>query len=230
MLSYFPGANQGIGLGLAHKFFEEGWEVFGSVRPQTINSPSLSDLRKVASKIFEIDYLDESLIARAAREYGDGPLDCLVNCAGVSQGPELWQEYDSQILTEWFRIMVVGPFLTTKYFESNLEKSEFGGKLVNISSPLGSISENYRGTKFGYKIAKAALNQETRTIAMDLKGRKSSISVMAIDPGAVPTSLSRWRGNITVEESSSGIYAVIDRVGVSETGGFWSWNGEEYPF
>jgi hypothetical protein len=65
---------------------------------------------------------------------------------------------------------------------------------------------------------------------MDLKLRGSKISVMAIDPGAVPTNLSQWRGKITAEESASGIYAVIDRVGTSETGRFWRWNGEEYPF
>jgi hypothetical protein len=43
-VTYLPGANQGIGLGLARKFFEEGWQVFGSVRPETRKSSSLQDV------------------------------------------------------------------------------------------------------------------------------------------------------------------------------------------
>ena len=57
---------------------------------------------------------------------------------GTSQGPVIWQEYDSQILTNWFQIMVIGPLLATKYFLPNLERSE-AGKVVNLTSKLGSI-------------------------------------------------------------------------------------------
>lgn len=33
--------------------------------------------------MLEIDVLDETTIAAAAKAYGSGPLDLLVNCAGV---------------------------------------------------------------------------------------------------------------------------------------------------
>lgn len=40
-------------------------------------------LRETGTKIFELDYTDDSTIAHAAEKYGDQPLDCLVNCGGL---------------------------------------------------------------------------------------------------------------------------------------------------
>ncbi|KAM5452133.1 hypothetical protein MaudCBS49596_003487 [Microsporum audouinii] len=240
------GANRGIGLGLSQKFYEEGWVVFGSIRPQTRNDPSINDLKRWATKIFEIDYRVEASISGAAEQYGSGPLDCLINCAGVSRGPEPWTAYESSLLTEWFQIMVIGPYLATKYFQKSLEASS-AGKIVNISSILGSISckthdlgvvvltelteaVTSTGEKFGYRLVKAALNQQTRTIAMAFKEDGINITMMSIHPGPVPTHLSRWRGRISVEESANGIYSVINQVGIAQTGEFWSWTGEKLEF
>lgn len=39
-------------------------------------------LEETGARILEIDFLDESTIERAAREYGDQPLDVLVNVGG----------------------------------------------------------------------------------------------------------------------------------------------------
>ncbi|KAL8833577.1 MAG: hypothetical protein Q9170_004192 [Blastenia crenularia] len=199
-------------------------------------------LEATGAKIYEIDYLEEATIVEAAKEYGSETLDCLINCAafvilkklidhgeGVSGGPIEWQEYNSKILTDYFQIMVVGPLLATKHFQANLEKSK-AGKIVNISSSLGSISGTVKGTKVAYRIAKAGLNQETRTIAMDLKNNGSNVTAMVIDPGAVATRLSGWNGRISVEESVNGIYVVIDRTSLKNTGKFWRWNGEELQY
>jgi NAD(P)-dependent dehydrogenase (short-subunit alcohol dehydrogenase family) len=69
-------------------------------------------------------------------------------------------------------------------------------------------ADNMTGIKFGYRIAKVAMNQETRTVAIDFK-KRTGITVMAIIPGPVPTGLCQWKGKITVEESASGVYGVI---------------------
>ncbi|KAF1955679.1 short chain dehydrogenase [Byssothecium circinans] len=226
---FIIGANRGIGMGFARKFSSEGWEVYASVWPQSRNDESSRDLEAIAVNIFEIDYLDETTIVRAAEQYGDSPLDCFINCAGISGRSLAWEEYDSRLLTEYFQIMVVGPFLATKHFRPSLEKSA-NAKIVNISSRLGSISENIKGTKIAYKIAKAGLNQETRTIAIDFKNSRCNIMAIAIDPGAVATRLSGWQGKIDLEQSVDGMYSVIDKVSAAETGTFWRWNGEQMPF
>ncbi|RYN65040.1 hypothetical protein AA0117_g12209 [Alternaria alternata] len=223
------GANRGIGRKFVDKFKSQGWEVHGSVRPQTVDDETVEELRGTVTKLYEIDYLDENSIQKAAQQYGSGALDCLVNCAGISQGPVTWQEYDSTILTKWFQIMVVGPLLATKHFQPNLEKSE-AGKVVNLTSKLGSIGENDNGTKIGYKLAKTALNQENRTIAMDLKSKGSKISLMAVSPGWVKTKLSGWLGDTDIDDSVNGMYAILEKLTMEETGNFWNWSGEKIQF
>ncbi|PSN73640.1 short chain dehydrogenase [Corynespora cassiicola Philippines] len=226
---FIIGANRGIGRKFVDKFKSQGWEVHGSVRPQTLDDETVKDLRETGTKLYEIDYLDESSIQKAAKEYGPGTLDCLINCAGVSHGPVTWQEYDSEILTKWFQIMVVGPLLATKHFQPSLEKSD-AGKVVNLTSKLGSIGVNDNGTKIGYKLAKTALNQETRTIAMDLKSKDSKIAVMAVSPGWVSTKLSGWLGDTDIDESVDGMYEIMNKLTLEETGNFWNWSGEKIPF
>lgn len=39
------GANRGLGLKFVEKFVAEGWEVFGSIRAETHDDPSIDDVR-----------------------------------------------------------------------------------------------------------------------------------------------------------------------------------------
>ncbi|EEQ32537.1 conserved hypothetical protein [Microsporum canis CBS 113480] len=208
-----PSANRGIGLGLSQKFYEEGW------------------LKRWATNIFEIGYRVEASISGAAEQYGPGPLDCLVNCAGenISIFPftqAMFMTYESSLLTEWFQIMVIGPYLATKYFQKSLEASS-AGKIVNISSILGSISckthdlgvvvltelteaVTSTGEKFGYRLVKATLNQQTRIIAMVFKEDEINITMMSIHPGPVPTLLSRLQERISIDmQLSSEVWFVL---------------------
>lgn len=41
-----------------------------------------SQLGATGARILEIDFLDESSILEAAKQYGSGPLDILINCGG----------------------------------------------------------------------------------------------------------------------------------------------------
>lgn len=41
-------------------------------------------LEATGARILEMDFRDEASIQKAAADYGDGPLDCLINCAGRS--------------------------------------------------------------------------------------------------------------------------------------------------
>jgi len=153
----------------------------------------------------------------------------LINCAGISGAPLDWRDTDSALLTQYFQTMVVGPLLVSKAFLPNLELSA-SGKLVNITSKLASISQNSRGTKIAYKIAKAGLNQQSRTIALDLESIGSKVTVLALDPGHVATRLSGWKGKIEVLESVNGMYDVIERVTLADSGTFLRWNGETLPW
>ena len=84
---------------------------------------------------------------------------------------------------------------------------------------------NDNGTKIGYKMAKAALNQETRTIAMELKNKNSKATLMAISPGWVKTKLSGFLGDTDIDESVDGMISVMEGLTMENTGEFWNWDG-----
>ncbi|KAK0103270.1 hypothetical protein ONS95_005303 [Cadophora gregata] len=132
------GANRGIGLNLCKQFAKHGWKVAGTIRQQTEGGASVEELKEITKDIFVLDYTDEHSIIQAAKYYGTRPLDVLINCAGVEPQPVKWQNHSAEILLEKFQIMAVGPFLASKHFFPALEKSK--GKIINISSDMGSIS------------------------------------------------------------------------------------------
>ncbi|KAJ5869871.1 hypothetical protein N7455_004812 [Penicillium solitum] len=85
------GANRDLGLGLLKVFKEQGYNVFGTIRPQTRSDPSFEDLKSTGATIIDLDYLEEDSIAAAAESYGnDQALDVLVNCGGIEMYFENW--------------------------------------------------------------------------------------------------------------------------------------------
>jgi len=90
--------------------------------------------------------------------------------------------------------------------------------------------DNDAGEKIAYKVAKAALNQATRTIAMDFKDRGISVTTMSVDPGVVATRLNGWKSKVDMEDSVRGIYSVMERTELGDTGLFWKWDGSKIAY
>lgn len=223
------GANRGIGLQWVKSYITNGCTVTGTIRPEGREDPSVEDLRQTGAKILELDYTKEDTIEQAVEDYGDGPLDVLVNCGGVHVYPESWLEHTSASLVERFLIMTVGPFLTSKHFLPNLLKSD-AGKIVNVSSDFGSVEENLEGECIAYRLAKTALNQQTVTIARELKAQGHKISLMCVNPGWVPTRMTKGKGNVRIEESVEGMIKLTDEMTLENTGQFRMANGETHAY
>ncbi|KAJ9615682.1 hypothetical protein H2200_001758 [Cladophialophora chaetospira] len=227
------GANRGLGLGLLKVFKENGYEVFGTIRAQTRSDPSFKDLQATGATIIDLDYLEEETIAAAAEAYGkDRPLSVLVNCAGVEVDPKSWLETTAENMVHKYRVMTVGPFLASKYFLPNLQKSK-AAKIVNITSEWASIGGNEAndcGTYVSYRVPKTALNSLSVTIGLELKAANENITVLCLDPGDVPTKLSRWAGDIKLEDSVRGMHEQIEKATIEDSGLFVNWRGHRWPY
>ncbi|KAG5772042.1 hypothetical protein H9Q72_001655 [Fusarium xylarioides] len=236
------GANRGIGLNLSRSLASRGWNFTGTVRPQTLVDPSVND---TGARVLALDYLDESSIKSAVEDCGRGPLDVLVNCAGIGPEPDDWHQHTADILMEKFRTNTVGPFLTTKYFHPNLKLGS--GRVYNLSSRGASISsrlssksnlflmansevDNLQGQDLAYRLSKTALNQLTATMAAEFKNNGDGIAVIAVYPGYVATRLSSFRSRDNMEECIEGVAHVIETTGMSETGSFVDWKGQKMPW
>ncbi|KAI0115876.1 hypothetical protein GGR51DRAFT_502452 [Nemania sp. FL0031] len=222
------GANRGIGLNLVRALSLRGWDVTATIRPEAFSDSSFEDLKRTGATILSLDLLNETSIKAAVAEYGSGPLDVLVNCAGIGPEPDEWYEHTAEILMEKYRTNTVGPFLTTKHFYPNLKAA--GGRVFNITSRGASMSNNTQGQDLAYRLSKTALNQLTATMAAEFKNNGDGISVMAVYPGYLATRLSSFRSRDNMERSIEGMVRIIETAGMDETGSFVNWKGEAMPW
>jgi NAD(P)-dependent dehydrogenase (short-subunit alcohol dehydrogenase family) len=169
------GAANGIGRAIAAAFVAEGARIAGvDVEDGGEAVPSFRhDLGEI-----------ESLCGLVERVEGEvGPLDVLVNCAGIGvREPSL-----ELPLATWRRVIAVDleapVFLAQAAARGMVERGY--GRIVNISSVHGSHGA---AQHLPYDAAKAGLNAATRTLAVELAPH--GILVNAVAPGYVLTRLS----------------------------------------
>ncbi len=187
------GASKGIGAAIAKRFASEGASVvvnYASSREgadRVVEAITREGGEAVAvhgdvGKAADV----QSLFAETKRLYGK--IDVLVNNAGVYQFQALEEVTEAEFHRE-FNINVLGPILTTQAALSLFGES--GGSVINVSSvvatspPPGSVV---------YSATKGALDTITRTLAVELAGRK--IRVNTLSPGGVDTEGARTAGVI----------------------------------
>lgn len=112
------------------------------------------------------------------------------------------------------------------------------GTIVFISSDSGS-AQCFREMEDGfaaYAASKVALNQALRHMAAELKRKRETTIILALHPGEVKTDMANvelgWEveGQMTPEESVKGCIGTIESKGVDDSGTFWTWENEQYPW
>lgn len=223
------GANRGIGLALANLYARRGDTVFACCRTPREAQQLQALARSHPVEVVPLDVSDGDSVAALAIRLGDTPIDTLINNAGVSGGPSARQTATSMDFTAWARALDVntlGPVRVMQALLPALKRSQ-SPKVMNITSQLGAISLD---TPFSlaYCSSKAALNKFMRLAAIELKS--SNIAVGLIHPGWVKTDMGGPGAANTPEESAAGIADVIDRLSLTNTGGFWKWNGSRHEW
>ena len=177
-----------------------------------------------------LDVTDEPSIdaatAQIEREYGR--LDILVNNAGISLDHTPSSETTLETLRQTYETNVFGLFGVTSALLPLLRKSD-GGRIVNVSSGLGSLTLNlpdgiYADMKaLAYNSSKAAVNMMTVVLAKKL--RDTPIKVNAADPGYTATDLNQHSGPRTVAQAATEIVRLATLTQDGPTGGFFDENG-----
>ncbi|KAK4141800.1 uncharacterized protein C8A04DRAFT_30645 [Dichotomopilus funicola] len=126
--------------------------------------------------------------------------------------------------------MVVGRFLVTKHFLP-LIKNDGTGKLIYITSKSVSISApDHHGEVTGYGMAKAAANQQLKSLALDFQRDNVPITTLAFEPGFIKTKLTGWLGRVDIEEACTGMVDIIEKLSPDMSGLFMNWNGKTIPW
>ena len=177
------GASSGIGRATALRFATDGFDVCVNARREERLQQLIKSLPPGKHLICAGDYADPAVVAAVEQEVKThwGKVDALVNCAGVFQGATC---IDSPI-DQWrkpFDIMFDGGVRITRMVVPLMSQ---GGRVIHITSIHGERAETNAGA---YAMAKAALNQFCRVLAVELASR--GILVNAIAPGFIDTEMS----------------------------------------
>jgi NAD(P)-dependent dehydrogenase (short-subunit alcohol dehydrogenase family) len=177
------GASSGIGKATAVRFAREGWDVCLNARREGLLRAIAESLPEGDHLVCAGDYSDPAVADAIGKTVLEkwGRLDVLINSAGISLGAPA---VDSPI-GKWrapLDTMTNGAIYLTRMAVPLMVE---GGRIIHITSIHGQRGE-YGASSYG--MAKAALNQYCRVLAIELAPR--GILVNAIAPGFVDTPMS----------------------------------------
>jgi NAD(P)-dependent dehydrogenase (short-subunit alcohol dehydrogenase family) len=211
------GANRGLGLEFARQYSADGWEVIATARH---SSPELDAL---GVKVEPLDLSDPDAVAEFPRRISRS-LDLLIANAGTNRpmNPD-----GADNAREWQTMMMVNSIAPYQLGKALLGKMAGGGKMVAISSGMGSIGDNSGGW-IPYRTSKAALNMAWSSLALEPSAR--GIACVLLSPGWVKTRMGGGGAEITPEESVRDMRKLIDRLAIEDSGRFLRRDGSELPW
>lgn len=215
------GANRGIGLELARLFSRRGDQVVAVCRQTS------EDLTSLGVRVEDgIDVTRREDLQALAERLGDIDIDVLINNAGLLRGSSLDGIEDE--LDSWraqYEINALAPLRVTSALRARIKR---GGKLIIITSRMGSISDNESGGHYAYRMSKTAVNCAGVCLAHELKA--DGIAVGLLHPGYVRTDMTGGTGHIGPDEAAAGLVARIDELDLAASGSFRHANGEHLPW
>jgi 3-oxoacyl-[acyl-carrier protein] reductase len=176
------GGGRGIGASIARELADAGMKVAVSARtPEQVQqvADEIGGLGVVAdvSKLEDV----ERMVAEVERELG--PIDLLVNNAGIAHwGDKHWED-DPEDWWRVFEINVLGPYLVSRaVIPGMIERGR--GRIVNTGSGSGYLPGQ---ATTAYGGSKAALSRIGEGLAQQLEPYE--ISVFTFSPGLVKTEM-----------------------------------------
>jgi NAD(P)-dependent dehydrogenase (short-subunit alcohol dehydrogenase family) len=236
-IALVTGGNKGIGLEISRNLCAAGCTVLVGARDaergrRAVRALEQSGLNGV--HFIEIDVTRQDTVTSAAQaiEARYGRLDILMNNAGINmRGDGLPGVANVEAVESVLDTNFVGALRVAQTMLPLLHKSP-AGRIVNISSGLGSLAFNsdpswlgYNTKLIGYNASKAALNMLTVHLAYELRGTK--IKVNSANPGYTKTDLNDNQGTQPVEVGAMEAtrLALLDDNG--PTGGSFSKDGPD---
>lgn len=199
--------------------------------------PRCSDVQAVSrGQPLAWDLRDEASLSVLASQV-QGPLHLVVDATGAltldGQGPEKrLQELDAQRLLHSLQVNAVGPALLLRDLSPLLARGE---RVIwaKLSARVGSIEDNHKGGWYGYRTAKAALNQLLQTAAIDIGRQRPLAVVAALQPGTVRSGLSQpFVGDeaLAPEVSVQGLLQALDAAPATGRAVFLDHRGQAVPW
>ena len=112
--------------------------------------------------------------------------------------------------------------------------------ITSMSARVGSIADNKLGGWYSYRSSKAAQNQITKTLSMELSVKNYNAIAIGYHPGTVQTYLSgemgkarlskNEPGTFTVDEAIEKMTSVLGVLKKENSGKVLDWQGKQIPW
>ena len=181
------GASRGLGLALAQALAQQGWRLIINARGQE----ALTQARQEVEKWTTVTAVSGDISQKAHRQAlavaarAAGGLDLVINNAGMlgpSPQPALL-DYPLDTLETVFRVNVVAQLGVLQAVAGSLKPA---ARIINISSD--AAVEPYAGWG-GYGASKAAFEQLSAVLAVELAEQLPDVRLYWVDPGDMRTQM-----------------------------------------
>ena len=178
------GGTRGIGEAICKKLLDKGYTVVANYGGNDVKAAEFSARTGIPAVKFDVSNFSETAAGIADIERDYGPVDVLVNNAGITRDGTMhrmsFEQWDAVIQTN-----LASCFNTCRAVIDGMRAREFG-RIINVGSVNGQAGQY---GQVNYAAAKSGIHGFTKALA--LEGAGKGITVNAIAPGYVDTDMVR---------------------------------------
>jgi acetoacetyl-CoA reductase len=185
-VAYVTGGMGGIGTAICQRLFKDGYTVIAGCGPTRDFDKWLAEQRELGfefhASVGNVGNWDSTVQAFAATKAEHGPIDVLVNNAGITRDRMFLkmsrEDWDAVIETN-----LNSMFNVTKQVVSDMVEKGFG-RIINISSVNGMKGQ---AGQTNYSAAKAGMHGFSMALAQELATK--GVTVNTVSPGYIGTDM-----------------------------------------
>ncbi|MED5245954.1 short-chain dehydrogenase [Priestia megaterium] len=216
------GGNRGIGYELVRQLAMKGFKVILTSRNSETGHKAVQKLKDshLDVSFLTMDINNQTSIGQAAAKVSEqyGRLDVLINNAGIylDKNQKL-VDMDPSVLEKTLETNFFGAYHVIRSFMPLMEQQAYG-RIINVSSEYGAMSEMSSPGVGAYKLSKLILNGLTQLIAAE---RTKDIKINAVDPGWVSSDMGGPSAPRTPQQAASSILWLTTIGPEGPSGGFF---------